>query len=257
MSCKEVHTEKYQTRKSPPFHASNCKNLTKKGKNGTYISKADSSGTYKWVKDTKGTKNTKDKKGAKTYLIHNNGSRPYRVEISGRHVEIYKGINNGTSMDYTKLIKSITVKEVHIGKYDGAFGLGNSILLDLGGKKYMHIGFDIYEFTMEDEFEAYYSLIGNSDVPYPVLLGSKYVYFMLDYKYLPRELFKVKMSSKEWEDAYQYYYGYKDYETGKEIMCAEKSVKDSRKCTDEKRAAIKKVIEKNAKKFKNMKQIKN
>jgi hypothetical protein len=32
MGCEEVKSEKYQTRKSPAFHAKDCKDLTKKGK---------------------------------------------------------------------------------------------------------------------------------------------------------------------------------------------------------------------------------
>ena len=248
MTCQEVKTEKYQTRKSPPFHAKDCKDLTKKGKDGDYISKPDTKGIYKWVKSSANI-TRKAKKPGKSYLIHNNGSRPYKVEVSGNTVQIYKGeykkLADGKTidydhMDYNKLLKTLTVKQVHVGKYEGAFGLGNSLLLDLGGKKYLHIGFNIYEFTMEDDFEAYYSLIGNSDVPYPVLLGSKYVYFMLDYKYLPREIFKTKMTAKDWEDAYQYYYGYIDYETGEQ---GDRNKKDK----------VHKINKANEKKFKNFK----
>lgn len=218
MTCQEVKDKKYQTRKSPPFHAKDCKDLTKKGKDGLYVSKPDSRGIYKWIKSGN---STRTKRGTKSYLIHNNGTRPYRVEVSGLTVEIYKE----DPVTDSKLLKTLKVKEIHVGKYQGSFGLGNSILLDLGGKKYIHIGFTIYEFMMEDDFEAYYSLIGNSDVPYPVLLGSKYVYFMLDYKYLPREIFKAKMAAKDWEDAYQYYYGYIDYETGEQGQDKEKARK--------------------------------
>jgi len=50
MTCTEVKSSKYQTRKSPPFHASDCKGTRKKGKDGDYISKADKKGVYKWVK---------------------------------------------------------------------------------------------------------------------------------------------------------------------------------------------------------------
>ena len=48
--CKEIKTEKYQTRKSPPFHAGYCIGQVKKGKDGHYISKEGSNGVYKWVK---------------------------------------------------------------------------------------------------------------------------------------------------------------------------------------------------------------
>jgi len=226
MSCIEIQTKKYQTRKSPAYKAQECKNQTKRGKNGNYVSKADSRGIFKWTKLSK----------TKSYLIHNNGTRPYRVTVSGNNVAIYKNTESGP------LIKTLVVKQIHVGKYDGAFGHGNSILLDLGSKKYIHIGFDIYEFSMLDDFEAYYSLIGNSDVPYPILLGSKYVYFMLDFIYLPRTVFKAKMTAKEWEDAYQYFYGYKDYETGNNANTKSDAHKIKATC---------------GKKFKNLKMLKN
>ena len=43
---------------------------------------------------------------------------------------------------------------------------------------------------MLDQFKKYYSSVGNSDVPYPILVGSEYVYFMLDgvYKMIPSKI---------------------------------------------------------------------
>ena len=232
MTCTEVESEKYQTRKSPAFHAKDCKNLTKKGKDGMYVSKADSRGVYKWVK-TGGTR--KVKKGTKSYKIHDNGSFPYKVEVSGKNVEIYKGeyetLENGNpdydTMNYDNLVKKLTVKDIHIGKSDcipaadgcGAAFVGNTILLHVSGNKYIHVGRDIYQFTIDDEFDAYYSLVGHNDVPYPILLGTKNVYFMLDFSYYPRELFRGKMTSAEWADAYSYYYGFKDFDTCEEVEC--------------------------------------
>jgi hypothetical protein len=66
---------------------------------------------------------------------------------------------------------------------------------------------------------------------------------MLDYKYVPRTLFKGKMNAKEWEDAYQYYYGYKDYETGSAIDEGDRKEK------------VQKINKAYAKKFKNMKRV--
>ena len=110
-----IQSEKYQTRKSPPFHAKDCKNLTKKGKDGDYVSKPDARGVYKWVKVTQGKtrKTRKVRKATKSYLIHDNGIRPFRVEVSGKTVEIYKADNGD---NYSELVKSLTVKEVHIGQ---------------------------------------------------------------------------------------------------------------------------------------------
>ena len=57
MKCEEVKTKKYQTRKSPPFHAGKCPEQTKKGKDGTYVSKEVSNGVYRWIRVGKTRKN--------------------------------------------------------------------------------------------------------------------------------------------------------------------------------------------------------
>jgi hypothetical protein len=271
MGCDEVKSEKYQTRKSPPYHAKNCKNLTKKGKNGEYVSKPDAKGIYKWTKVAAAGKTRKAPKGSKTYMIHDNGSHPYKVQVSGKTVEIYKGeyrrsldntkAINYNHMDYDKLIKKLTVKEVHVGKspcidmadWCGALTLGNTMLLHISGKKYMHIGHKIFEFTMDDDFEAYYSLIGNNDVPYPVLVGSKYVYFMLDFVTMPREAFKAKMSAAEWADAYRYYYGFKNLATGEKLECKQASVAARSKCMKERGDMVKQITKLYEKKMKGVK----
>lgn len=205
MSCTEVTSKKYQTRKSPAFHAGDCKGQTKKGKNGTYISKADKRGVYKWVKaSTHGTQ-----KGMKhMYLTHDNGTDAYRVLVHGNHVEIDNAETN-------KHIKSYKIKDIYYGiSGNNKKTKGNSIVLYLGNGKYIYIGEKVYAFEIDDEMDTYFSLIGNGDVPYPVLLGKENVYFMLDNTYVPRSEFKIKMTPKMWEDAYAYYYGYLDAKTG-------------------------------------------
>jgi len=273
MACEEVKTAKYQTRKSPPFHAKDCKDLTKKGKDGVYVSKPDAKGIYKWTKATAATKTGKTRKaGGKSYLVHDNGSRPFKVNVNGKTVEIYKGefrkLADGktidyNNMDYTKLIKKLTVKEIHVGKSPcipsadgcGAFGNGNTILLHVSGNTYIYIGSQIYQFTMEDELKAYYSMIGNNDVPYPIILGSKYVYMMINRIYLPRGVFQAKMGPKEWADAHSFYSGYKNPETGEEIVCDDKATKDRKKCEKERTAEGEKLRAKYEKKLKGLKMI--
>lgn len=262
MACEEVKAAKYQTRKSPPFHASHCKDLTKKGKDGDYVSKSDVRGVYKWIKvHGEKAKTRKLKKGTKMYLIHDNGGKPFKVEVVNKTVEIYKGSNvkkeNGSidydTMIYDDLIKKLIVKEIHIGKSPcipsadscHSSNNGNTILLHVSGNKYIYIGYEIYEFTIEDTFEDYYSVIGNNDVPYPILLGSKYVYLMLDHKYIPRELFKAKMNAAEWADAYTYYYGFKNFETGEKTSCFEKyrtNVNERKKCEKKNKEHHRKII---------------
>ena len=45
-------------------------------------------------------------------------------------------------------------------------------------------------------------------MPYPVLLGTQYVYFMLDHVYINREAFGTEMTRDDWKDAYSMYYGH-------------------------------------------------
>lgn len=219
MSCKELKTKKYQTRKSPAFSAQACKGLTKKGKDGTYISKADARGIYKWVKaNVSSIRNTQKvhlRKG-KIYDVLDNGARPYRVYVDGSTVSIYIGKRNSDyTYDYDKLVRTIKAKQVHVGGKKSQ--LGNSILIHVSGNKYLYIGHEIYEFQMEDEVDTYFSIVGNSDVPYPVLLGTENAYFMLDHCYVPRSEFDPKMTKAEWEDSYQRYYGYADAMTGEKL----------------------------------------
>ena len=139
------------------------------------------------------------KRKGKFYDTLDNGGAPFRVYVDGSSVRIYKGD------DYDKLVQTVSVKKVYLGGKQSQ--LGNSIVLHLSGNKYMFIGHEIYEFQMEDAVDSYFSLVGNSDVPYPVLLGTHYVYFMLDHCCVSRSEFD-SMTKEEWEDAYQHYYGF-------------------------------------------------
>ena len=150
----------------------------------------------------------------KSYLIHDNGGRPFRVVVDGKHVEIFKKDKKDDEEDdsaYSKKIAEYDVEDIHIGKSSGTCKScdhtkaqakqfdGNSILLHVKGDSYVYIGHEIYSFNMKDKFEKYYSPVGNNDVPYPHILGKEFVYFMLDKKYVDRGMFGVK---QVWEDAY-------------------------------------------------------
>ena len=157
------------------------------------------------------------------YDVHDNGGRPFRVVIDS-DVSIYKN-TNWEKEEYNKLLKTVTPKQIFVGRSTGKplsadhdpkeskYFVGNSILLQLSGKKYMFIGAKIYEFEMEDEVEHYFSMIGRNDVPYPVLLGKKNVYFMLDKTFISRDYFPIVKTKTQWEEAYMYYYGALSTET--------------------------------------------
>ena len=242
MPCEEVMSAKYQTRKSPAYHAQECKDMTKAGKDGNYVSKADSRGIYKWMKVQQTRKLNSKRKFKKSYLILDNGTNQFRVEINGKSVEIYNAVIVGEDwgdVDYRELVKKVTVEDIYPGqvpkeekgkeklyKWFEEGDEGNSVLLHVKGNTYMFIGLAIYQFTMDDEVEAYYSYVGANQVPYPVLLGTKYVYFMLDHTYVPRSLFPPTMNEIEWADAYSYYYGMKSMKTSENLPKRKKQIQN-------------------------------
>ena len=57
---------------------------------------------------------------------------------------------------------------------------------------------------MLDQFKKYYSSVGNNDVPYPVLVGNEYIYFMLDGVYISKE--SVNVNNNNYDDVYSVYY---------------------------------------------------
>ena len=155
------------------------------------------------------------------YQIHDNYDTPYEVNVRGKTVEVCKGAKNadGGYDNYNEQVMKIPVKAVYPGTnlqtpaemrwYGKDAAVGNTVLLHVTGDTYIFIGGEIYQFKGEP-VQAYYSKIGPNDVPYPVLVTSQNVYFLIEHVSVPRDLFDgYDMNEMEWADAYQYYYGYK------------------------------------------------
>lgn len=239
MACTEIKTKKYQTRKGPPYHAKDCKGLTKKGNDGkNYISAVDKRGIYKWVPKDKGPRITL-KKVVKTYTMLDNGSDPFVADVSSSKVEIYRQTfkEDGGIETYErdKKIVDTSYKKIFIGDNDLKLTMketgyapkgmypGNSILIQTGSGKYIYSGHEIYSLETNDgeEIKAYYSPVGNSAVPYPYAIGENYTYFMLDKETVPNGLLDLK------KDAYGQFYGHtiKDEELRKKIESSKKKFK--------------------------------
>jgi hypothetical protein len=133
---------------------------------------------------------------SKSYKIHDNGSRPFTAVVVPGKVTVFTD---------EKEILSKKYKEIYIGdnllaspdfdsKKGDPFFKGNTLLAQIGAKKYMYIGESIYEFELAagDTFVQYYSPVGNNDVPYAYVLGEKFIYFMWDKTYFPTDLFDLK-----------------------------------------------------------------
>lgn len=157
-------------------------------------------------------------KNYKTYLIHDNGSKPFLVAIKNNIAKIFKINKNIEKKDnppdyyYNQLIKEYKFNKIFIPKGYDAIDIkdykeyqGNSILLETKDN-YVYIGTEIYEFNIDDEVINYYSPVGNNDVPYPIAIGNENVYFMLDKKYVELSYFN-NFKKIDFINAYGYYYG--------------------------------------------------
>ena len=111
------------------------------------------------------------------------------------------------------IIRLGNVKKSFIGMDTGAYEEkvyhGNSILLKLKEKEYLYIsGVEMYKFRTKDHILVYYSEVGRNYVPYPVAVGEKYIYLLLEEVYLEKLKFP---NEKEWGvEVYRKYYGHVD-----------------------------------------------
>lgn len=170
-------------------------------------------------------------KNDKIYFSHDNGDRPFRIVISGNNVYIYRIpkdrfiiSDNWKKIDpyeeklkspYIENILTTKTKNIFIGKSlkcettemshgSGKYFDGNSILLNIKNNEYIFIGTNIYSLQTDDKILRFFSPVGNNDVPYPVAIGEKNVYFMLDLVYIPIDKFDKKI--KHESDYYGLFY---------------------------------------------------
>ncbi len=125
------------------------------------------------------------------YATHDNGGRPFRVDINPRtklaHVSRNPHGSNLESFDipYMKVWVGESPKN-GMTSFSGGYGpefKGNSILFQIKSSKnnyfrYVFVGERIFEFQTKDEVVKFSSPVGNSDVPYPFAvdkLGNRYL----------------------------------------------------------------------------------
>ena len=183
-----------------------------------WIVKHNVNNIKQWIKVKLNKEILTEKKIGTKYLIHDNGSRPFEVVINKLNVSIYKKTKLDSD-DYDKLIKKYKVIKVFIGKdsaHNNKIFNGNTILLHLGGQKYICVSNSIFEFelTPDDNIVKYFSMVGNSDVPYPVLLGEINFYSMVNKQYCSREEFPHTYKIKDFEDSHGYFFGKLDPKKG-------------------------------------------
>lgn len=141
-----------------------------------------------------------------SYLIHDNGARPFQVNISTNQklIEICAE-KRKYSGKYDRLLKRITnFQKLFVG-HDFSFPefAGNSLLVQITNHDYIFIGWEVYSFNTTDVIREYYSPVGNSDVPYPYAVGDQYIYLMIENVYMPKT---VLNNYEDFVDPYEVYY---------------------------------------------------
>lgn len=136
--------------------------------------------------------------GLEGYYTHDNGGRPFKVYIGEKTAYIYR---NTIEDSLIKRYKDI--ERIFLGTNLG-INVGNTILLKLGPKKYVYVGEWIVEFEIEDEITEFHSYIGANDVPYPVAVGTKNIYFGPAHCYYPKSAFPKRTTwARCWPSSYK------------------------------------------------------
>lgn len=180
------------------------------------ISKKASNKNYNIKKSIKKTINKNNTNKTETYFTHDNGGRPFKVELHDKTVKIYKHVITDTNDNHEnpeyKLVLTYKVKDYFVGLspknemtlFSGGHGskfTGNSILLHIDNNDYIFVGERIFSFKSMSEIIKYVSPVGNSDVPYPYAIDRDgHVYLMIE------NVILSKYDGKKDDDPYDYYY---------------------------------------------------
>lgn len=155
------------------------------------------------------------------YLTHDNGGNPFMVMVSDESVKVFvqskeeeDGPPGGMSLTKSQKVQLYDVMIANFESYQkvfvptfnwptflhGRFGPigpddGNTILVQLQPHEYVYIGNSIYKFKTRDEILGFFSPVGANDVPYATAIGRKFVYFMDDRVFVPKE--EIPSETKE------------------------------------------------------------
>jgi hypothetical protein len=151
------------------------------------------------------------------YYIHDNGGRPYKVEIDNNKTILNVFDNYEDSKTYKKNIYSSKYSNIWVGKspkiemteYSGGYGKkfdGNTILIEIGNLQYVYIGEQILSFKSISPIKKYISPVGNNDVPYPYAIDSEGYMYLLIENVIVHPNQKTENLFKKSEEPYGIYY---------------------------------------------------
>jgi hypothetical protein len=126
------------------------------------------------------------------YETYGSRGRPFLVEDYGSHVEIFEN-----TAEKPRLLKTPYTK-LFVGKEPP----GNSVLIQVSGSKYIHVGAIAYSFSLVkgDTIKSFESKMDKHSLTAPLAFGKTHTYLLLDEVAIPNELLDFK------EDIYQQWY---------------------------------------------------
>jgi hypothetical protein len=186
-------------RPSPPQHAAQLAvGTVKSGSDGAkWVVKALPGGSRRWAR--------LPSLGGKAYLVHDNGGAPFKVVVTTEKVVVFERDPSFDGDVYLKRVLAVRgPKAVYPGTYRGPHyespsPKGNSVLVQVGPARFIFIGSTIFHFRLSanDEF----SRLGNSDVPYPWVVGTRFISLLAEQIALPI------VPGLNVADPYAHYYG--------------------------------------------------
>ncbi len=180
----------------------------------------------------------------KNYLIHDNGGRPFRVEVNPSENMVNVFINykfDEYEKKFNKKVFSSKYQKIWIGKspetemtlFSGGHGSkfdGNTILLEKSNNSCVFIGDNIFSFKTKGPITEYVSPVGNNDVPYPYAIDQTgTVYLMIEnITITPTSATSKTMSKKIYiENPYLFYYMLDRYLNGVKLYKKQENQFDS------------------------------
>jgi hypothetical protein len=130
-----------------------------------------------------------DSKEYDQYLIYDFFNIVYKVYVNKNKDIVYVYKKRGKHSNLFLTIKNPI--SVFISKDYLNFSEGKTILINVSHNRYLFIGSEIYSFVSNDKIINLYCNTLRHNISFPIVEGEKYLYFMYDFKIVPKKLMKT------------------------------------------------------------------